>query len=145
MATTETRATTRACVRLADSTRAVFLESDKERAWLEKRAVAYDTGQQGPLSRGARYVVVNLNTAHFYVLDWPGVDPLSPGEKEFISSLLEESGPFKRRARFEPIVPDWLRYPRELWFNISPPIEVYEVTETALSGNLQKTKINQYE
>lgn len=118
---------------------------DKERAWLEKRAIAYDTGPQGPLSRGSRYVVVNLNTAHFYVLDWPGVDPLSPGEKDFFLSVLRETGPFRLRARFDPLVPEWLRYPRELWFNISPPVEVYEVMGTASERNIQNTTINLYE
>ena len=115
---------------------------DKERVWLESRVAAYDTSSQGPLLRGTQYVVVNLNISHFYALDWPSVDPLSPGEKEFILSILQESGPFMRRARFEPMAPEWLRYPRELWFNISPPVEVYEVMGTASDRDIQNTAIN---
>jgi hypothetical protein len=110
---------------------------DKERDWLESKVGAFDTSPDGPVARGSRYVVVNRNTADFYVLDWPGVDPLSPGEKDFFRSILQESGPFRIRARFDPLAPEWLRYPRELWFNISPPVEVYEVIrpETAMPGN----------
>jgi hypothetical protein len=102
---------------------------DKERDWLNVKARTFDTSPDGPAIRGSRYVVVNRNTAAFYVLDWPGVDPLSPGEKDFILSLLHETGPFRLRARFDPVAPEWLRYPRELWFNISPPVEVYEVVK----------------
>jgi len=106
---------------------------DKERDWLELKSRTFDTSPSGPVNRGSRYIVVNRNTADYYVLDWPGVDPLSPGEKNFFLSVLSETGPFRLRARFEPVAPEWLRHPRELWFNISPPVEVYEVVKPAAS------------
>ena len=71
---------------------------------------------------------MNRNTTSHYILDWPGVDPLSPNEKDFYLALIEGQGPYRRVARFESPVPAWLRYPKELWINISPTIEVYEVT-----------------
>ena len=104
---------------------------DKERRWLNKLGPTYDTSVQGPLARGVDYVVINRNTAQFYVLDWPGVDPQSPHEKDFLNAVLNETGPYRRVARFEPVVPAWLRYPRELWFNLSPPIDVFAVDQAA--------------
>lgn len=104
---------------------------DKERKWLKKSAATFDTSIHGPVIRQSKYIVMNINTASFYILDWPGVDPESPNEKEFVRALLEESGPFKQVARFDSIVPNWLRYPRELWFNVSPPIAVFEVSASS--------------
>ncbi len=72
---------------------------------------------------------MNLNTARHYILDWPGFDPESPNEKDFIQAVLDESGPFKLVAQFDPVIPVWLRYPGELWFNVSPPIRVYEISQ----------------
>ena len=114
---------------------------DKERDWLKRRVETFDTSPDGPVIRGSRYVVVNRNTAAFYVLDWPGVDPLSPGEKDFFLSVLRETGPFRLRARFDPLAPEWLRHPRELWFNVSPPVEVYEVVNPA-TGRLDKDRVD---
>jgi len=106
---------------------------ERERVWLAERGRTFDTTLQGPVVRGSRYLVINLNTLHHYILDFPGYDPASPHEREFFESVLAERPPFRKVARFEAIVPEWLRYPRELWINISPTIEVYEVVE----GNAQ--------
>jgi hypothetical protein len=102
---------------------------DRERDWLARRAEGYDTSPAGPPARGARYVVINLNTTRYYILDWQGVDPLAPAERNFVNAVLDERAPYRRRAHFESAVPEWLRYPRELWFNISPTLDVYEVEQ----------------
>lgn len=100
---------------------------DKERIWLASQAGGFDTSIEGPELRNSKYVVMNRNTASHYIFDWPGVDPLSPDEKDFYRTLIEGQGPFHRVARFESPVPGWLHYPKELWINISPTIDVYEV------------------
>ncbi len=107
---------------------------DRERAWLARRAEGYDTSPAGPLARGTRFVTINLNTSRHYILDWQGVDPLAPAERDFVKALLVERPPYRHRAHFESAVPEWLRYPRELWFNISPTIEVYEVVGAGAHG-----------
>jgi hypothetical protein len=101
---------------------------DRERIWIDRMASEFDTGIDGPVLRGSKYVVINRNTASHYVLDWPGIDPASPNEKDFYHALIGEQGPFRHVVRFESPVPEWLRYPTELWINISPTIDVYEVT-----------------
>ena len=100
---------------------------DKERIWLKKSALTFDTSINGPVSRNSKYVVMNTNMANHYILDWHGFDPASPKEKDFIQALLDEVEPFQLVAQFDPVVPEWLRYPKELWRNISPPIKVYEI------------------
>jgi len=100
---------------------------DRERAWLQRRSEEFDTSVRGPAERGTKYVVINVNTAKHYVIDWPGIDPYSPNEKEFYNTLLNGEGPYRLVASFDPTMPEWLRYPKELWRNISPPIRVYEV------------------
>ena len=102
---------------------------DRERIWLKNSALTFDTSINGPVVRHSQYVVMNLNTARHYILDWPRFDPESPYEKDFIQALLDESGPFKLVAQFDPVIPAWLRYPGELWFNVSPPIRVYKVSQ----------------
>jgi hypothetical protein len=116
------------CVRLAGMQgQEIETWVDKERRWLASRAQTFDTSVDGPARRGAKYVVINLNTAHEYVLDRPGIDPESPREREFYLALLDGSGPFRLVATFEPVVPQWLRHPRELWINLAPSLRVYEV------------------
>lgn len=100
---------------------------DRERAWLAKSAATFDTSLRGPVARQSKYVAVNINTAKHYIVDWNGVDPLSPNEKDFIRAMLNEQEPFKQVAEFSPVIPKWLRYPEELWFNLSPVIKIYEV------------------
>jgi hypothetical protein len=100
---------------------------DKERRWLESRSVTFDKSVDGPARRGSKYVVINLNTAREYVLDRPGIDPESPREREFYVALLDGSGPFRLAATFDPVTPQWLRYPSELWINLAPSLRVYEV------------------
>ncbi|MCP5006202.1 MAG: phospholipid carrier-dependent glycosyltransferase [Planctomycetes bacterium] len=100
---------------------------DKEREWLENKSETFDTTLQGPAKRGEKYIIINLNTVEHYVIDWPGIDPYSPNEKFFFHSLINDKGPFRLVASFDPPVPEWLRYPKELWRNISPPVRVYEV------------------
>jgi len=101
---------------------------DKERKWLHRHAATFDTSLAGPWQRGAKLVVLNLNTAREYVIDHPGVDPEAPHERDFYLALVQGTGPFRLAAAFDPVVPEWLRYPRELWINLAPPIRVYEVT-----------------
>ena len=100
---------------------------DRERIWLKRSALTFDTSINGPVTRNSKYVVLNINTATHYILDWHGFDPESPKEKDFIRALLTEKEPFQLVAQFDPIIPEWLRYPKELWRNISPPIRVYKV------------------
>jgi hypothetical protein len=100
---------------------------DRERAWLAKSAATFDTSLRGPVARQSKYIAVNINTAKHYIVDWNGVDPLSPNEKDFIRAMLNEQEPFKQVAEFSPVIPKWLRYPEELWFNLSPVIKIYEV------------------
>ncbi len=100
---------------------------DKDREWLQSMSENFDTSLEGPAKRGAKYVVINLNTAKHYVIDRDGIDPLSPNEKDFFLSIIDGDGPFRLVAGFNPPVPEWLRFPKELWLNISPPIQVYEV------------------
>lgn len=104
---------------------------DRERIWLARQAETFNTGVRGPWLRGSDYILINRNTARFYVLNWAGEDPESPGEREFYQSVINEQSGFRRIASFEPLVPAPLRYPRELWFNLSPPIDVYSVGEPA--------------
>ncbi len=100
---------------------------DRERAWLKDKSETFDTSLQGPARRGEKYIIINLNTVEHYVLDWPGIDPYSPNEKFFFQSLINGQGPFQLVASFDPPVPEWLRYPAELWRNISPRLRVYKV------------------
>jgi len=102
---------------------------DKEREWLKRKSETFDTSLQGPARRKEKYMVINLNTVRHYVLDWPGTDPFSPNEKLFFQSIINGQGPFRLVASFDPPVPGWLRYPTELWRNISPPLRVYEVNQ----------------
>jgi hypothetical protein len=111
---------------------------DKERKWLATRALTFDTSIEGPARRGTKFVVINLNTAHEYVLDRPGTDPESPHEREFYLALLDGSGPFQLATAFDPIIPRWLRYPKELWINLAPSLRVYEVLPT-VSANAAAT------
>lgn len=104
---------------------------DRDRIWLNKKAANFDSSIHGPVARGSKYIIINVNTARHYVLDWPGIDPASPNEKEFFRSVMHETGPFKKVMHFEPIVPEWLRYPKELWINVSPTIEVFKVLHSA--------------
>ncbi|MCP4265662.1 MAG: phospholipid carrier-dependent glycosyltransferase [Candidatus Brocadiaceae bacterium] len=103
---------------------------NRERIWLKKEALTFDTSVNGPVNRHSQYIVMNINTARHYILDWPGFDPESPNEKDFIQAVLDETGPFRLVAQFDPVIPEWLRYPGELWFNVSPPIRVYEISQT---------------
>lgn len=112
---------------------------DKERKWLESRSATFDKSLEGPARRGSKYVVINLNTAHEYVLDRPGIDPESPREREFYRALLDGSGPFRLTATFEPLTPRWLRYPRELWINLAPSLRVYEVLPPAAASATRTT------
>ncbi len=102
---------------------------DKEREWLKRKSETFDTSLQEPAKRGEKYIIINLNKVKHYVLDWPGIDPYSPNEKFFSQSPLNDKWPFSLVASFDPPPPEWLRYPTELWRNISPPLRVYEVNQ----------------
>jgi len=126
------------CVKIAGMQgREIKTWVDQERKWLASCATTFDTSVAGPSRRGAKFVVINLNTAHEYVLNRPGIDPESPHEREFYLTLLDGSGPFRLIASFDPVVPRWLRYPRELWINLAPPLRVYEVQPAMATSTVQ--------
>ncbi len=100
---------------------------DRERSWLEKSAATFNPDLVGPRARGSDWLAINLNTARFYVIDWPGHDPVAPREREFFTAVLDGDAAYPRVELFQPLVPDWLQYPREIWFNVSPPIALYAV------------------
>lgn len=110
---------------------------DRDREGLKRSADTFDTSTNGPATRHSKYILMNVNTAKHYIIDWPGYDPYSPNEKDFMLALLEERAPFKQVAEFVPVIPEWLRYPEELWFNLSPVIKIFEVVNPKQESQIE--------